>query len=586
MLTLPKAGEYQIKLSILAPDDAEPRNNQLTKIIRISGSATILYIGDGNSPIVSSLKAGGWSVTSSTPSLFNPTQLSKHDLIILDDIDIQALTNSDWQQINSQIRTQGTGLIVLGGPSSFGSGGYRNSLLEQALPVTSESREPLPPAAILFLLDKSGSMERENRMAIAQRAVLGSVDLLAKGDLTGLISFDIEPKMHIPLGQYPNTTTLFKQAFTFAPSGGTHLAPALSKAITLLEQQKIKQRIIMLVTDGFVEESSEFNRIIEKLAATNIDLIALSIGAQEEHNLLQQLTSINQGALLAVDEVAHLPQLMHSEVSNRRSGIQRGVIQPQIKTPLPFLQDKQMQWPLLAAHQVTKAQDQAEVYLTSPKGDPLFASHFYGAGRVTTIPGGLGDWATDLHSWNYWGTFLGGLVEWNSNHHPNPYLHIEHQIKHDKIEIQINAITADMEWINKPELTLLLLDPAGRASRLQAKLVAPGHYQLTLPAHLTGRYQITAQHGNQSTQHSFIYQPLTEYAPSTQSVTYMESAVQSKTLLPWHPESIQSHLRQINKEHSLRPLVLALALFVYLVTLFLERNIDLRLWRNSHVTKQ
>jgi len=591
-LALPQAGEYQIKLSIIAPNDPEPRNNQRTEIIQVSGLASLLYISKENSPIVSSLQAGGWQVESVAPADFNPVQLKKHNIIILDDIDTQALTDEAWQQINNQVENQGSGLIALGGPHSFGGGGYRNSTLEQALPVTTESQEPLPPAALLFLLDKSGSMERSStdnelsRMTIAQRAVLDSVDLLAEGDLAGLVSFDIGPQIQIPLGQHANATNHFRRAFTFAPNGGTRLAPALSQAIALLSKQQVEQRIIVLVTDGFVEESSAFDTIIEQLHAADIDLIALSIGNPDESNLLQRLTSINQGVLLPVKKIAYLPRLMRGEVLKRRSGLQRGSIQPQIKTDLPFLLEDQIQWPTLDGYMVTKARDHAEVYLASAGGDPLLASHFYGVGRVTAIPGGLGNWAANWHRWDHWGRFLGELVEWNSSHGSNPYLHIEHHTDQDNIEIQIDAASNMIDWSNKPDITVQVLDPAGRMSKPQADLVAPGRYWTSFPAHLTGRYQITAQQGGHSTRYSFIHQPLAEYAPSIQSVTHMENALESGTLLSWHPGAIQAHLEQEKSKRPLRSLLLALALFVYLATLFLERNIPLELWRSQHARKQ
>jgi len=591
-LALPQAGEYQIKLSIIAPDDPEPRNNQGSRIIQVSGLASVLYIGDENSPIVASLQTGGWQVKSVTPAHFNPALLGESDVIILDDIDSQALTDEAWRQIETRVQKQGTGLIVLGGAHSFGGGGYRNSIIEQALPVTAESREPLPPAAIIFLVDKSGSMDRTtesstlNRMAIARHAVLDSVKLLAEGDQAGLVTFDIEPQLRIPLDQHPNTSSRFKQAFTFTPNGGTRLAPALSQAITLLEERQTAQRIIILVTDGFIEESTAFNAIAEQLSATNIDLIALAIGRQTETAVLQHLTSINQGLLLPVKEIAYLPRLMRNEVLKRRSAIQKGPIQPLVKTALPFLMKEQIQWPALDSYMVTKERDHAQVYLTSAEGDPLLASHFLGAGRVTALPGGLGDWAKRWHRWHYWGRFLGELVEWSSSRHANPTLHIEHRIIQSNIELRIDAASNNMDWRHDPYLAVQLLDPAGRTTRLQADLVAPGRYQATFPAYIAGRYRTVAQQGDQLAQHSFIYQPLTEYAPSTLSITSMDSAVQSGMLIPWQPEAIQASLKQEKSRRSLRSLLLALALFIYLATLFLEHDIHLTFLRHGNAKKQ
>ncbi len=56
------------------------------------------------------------------------------DVIVLDDVDVQGLSTASWQAIAVRVR-KGMGLIMLGGYHSFGPGGFRDSPLEDILPI-------------------------------------------------------------------------------------------------------------------------------------------------------------------------------------------------------------------------------------------------------------------------------------------------------------------------------------------------------------------------------------------------------------------------------------------------------------------
>ena len=56
------------------------------------------------------------------------------DVVILDDVDVQGLSDGSWAAIAERVR-KGMGLIMLGGYHSFGPGGFRESTLADILPV-------------------------------------------------------------------------------------------------------------------------------------------------------------------------------------------------------------------------------------------------------------------------------------------------------------------------------------------------------------------------------------------------------------------------------------------------------------------
>ena len=58
----------------------------------------------------------------------------KFDVVILDDVDAQALSHESWQALADRVRA-GVGLMMTGGYHSFGPGGFRDTPLADVLPL-------------------------------------------------------------------------------------------------------------------------------------------------------------------------------------------------------------------------------------------------------------------------------------------------------------------------------------------------------------------------------------------------------------------------------------------------------------------
>ncbi|HHH38594.1 MAG TPA: VWA domain-containing protein, partial [Sedimenticola sp.] len=412
------SGTHRLRVTVDQADDPRPANNSRQATIQVDGPARVLYLDRGGPlpPLAASLRAGGWPLTHRTTEDFEPALLQRHDVLVLDDIAVSDLEEETWRGIGEAVRARGKGLLVLGGPHAFGGGGYRHSRLEALLPVTAEANQPLDPAAVLFLLDKSGSMEQRegvsgpSRLAVARQAIRETAALLEPGDLSGLITFDREAEQRLPLAPRKQPAAAIDRAGSFTPHGGTRLAPALRMAVEELAASAPKQRIILLVSDGFVEESGAFDAIAGDMARAGIDLIALAIGPTPDEGVLRRLTRINRGRLIRLQGILRLPRLMQQALQRHRAAIREGPLKPRLLHRPGFMALPD-DWPPLQAGMVTRARPGAETWLVSQQGDPLLAGWFAGSGRVLTLPAGLGDWATAWQRWPAWGELAGGLIE-------------------------------------------------------------------------------------------------------------------------------------------------------------------------------
>ncbi len=132
-------------------DDAHSENNTATAFCRVSGNGHVLLIEDAAQAgrfdqYVALLRKNEIEVTvRDTRSPFdNLADLQEFDCVILADIARIAgegagtLTQLSDEQIHALVQNTehfGGGLVILGGPNSYGPGGWANTELEKAMPV-------------------------------------------------------------------------------------------------------------------------------------------------------------------------------------------------------------------------------------------------------------------------------------------------------------------------------------------------------------------------------------------------------------------------------------------------------------------
>ena len=576
-LPLPEARTAVLSAELQAEGDSEPRNDRVTQIVNIEGVAPVLYVsGQAGMPrLARSLRTGGWDVQMATPAAFMQRLENAHPgSIVLDDVAIADMPAQAWMALTRKVTEEGVGLLVLGGPHSFGAGGYRHSRLEDILPVTAEARDPLPPAAVLFMLDTSGSMDRHDdgpsRLELAREAMLESAYRLQPNDAVGLIEFAAEPHLMLPLEVRNDTVAAIRSASQSAPAGGTRLGSALREAVTTLAGSTFKQKLLVLVTDGYVGES-DFGDIAAQIKQAGIDTIALAIGRDADTTALQPLTRLNNGQLLRVDQVAQLPRLMRHELDKRRSLTATGHFIPELSDPVPFLPRATGAWPALTEYAVTRERSTASVFLRVA-GDPLFAARYAGAGRVAVITTSLDDWRQLWTRWPHISKFVGGLLDWIDAQHGSEALHLSARQSGGKMLFTLDTPLSAAD--GSADNLVLVQDPSGHIEQQALSARAPGRYVAQLATAIGGRYHAVIRAGDRQLEHDWLYGGNDEFMPPPPGADNLSDWVRSGLVQPWSESALTDSATGAMSGTLRAPLLIMTAL-LYLLLLLWERRADL-----------
>jgi Mg-chelatase subunit ChlD len=551
--------------------------HEVTKVVNVEGPAPVLYVSRRADADhwAERLRGLGWPAAAASPERFAQWLEQRQPplaTIVLDDISIADLPASSWPRLTHAVRARGAGLIVLGGPHSFGAGGYRRSELESLLPVTAEAREPQPKIAVLFMVDASGSMDQggvsASRLAMAREAVLETARTLSPGDVAGLLAFDADPHWRLPLAEHADPVEALARGWQAQARGGTRLNPALREAVQRLAETATEKKYLILVTDGFVADQPPQD-LEREIARAGIDVIGIGVGDGADEAILTRLARINAGRALHIGEVTTLPVLMRAEIERRRLAIENGPLATESVNALPFDFDAGDGWPDAGPYLLSKARSPDLVYLQSQAGDPLLAAHTAGAGRVLALPGGLGAWA----GWPALGRFLGGLLAWADPQQETPGLQLEVTQQAGAVQFDVDSALNEGAWTDASiESTVLLEDPLGRTQAASLDPVAPGRLHASVPVTTPGRYRATLHAGNRSVRHDFFYNAEREQRPA---LSLFPDLLQQGLVRPWPAQGLRNAGAVASTSARLRGALLAITLALYVLLLGAERRPDL-----------
>jgi len=144
--TLVKKGFQQIKAIIEGPKDKLIANNIAQAFCYVQGIPQILYLEKDLQhahflqDALAELQKSGQSrinVEVKGPYEFprDILSLNTYDLVILSNISCPTLDTGQMKMLETAVKDDGLGFIMIGGEDSFGAGGYANTPVEKILPV-------------------------------------------------------------------------------------------------------------------------------------------------------------------------------------------------------------------------------------------------------------------------------------------------------------------------------------------------------------------------------------------------------------------------------------------------------------------
>jgi Ca-activated chloride channel homolog len=429
-------GGHRLRVELAVHGDPLPQNNQREVAITVTEKARVLLLTPRRRSLLAEVLGRHNIVVHMKAPRDAPKRidnLREYHGVLLEDTTGAELENVQLDVLERYVREFGGGLVVVGGPRTFGDVRFARTALRSVLPVTLEPRRPIPrsrePLALVILIDRSNSMGYNSvirtlhdgeKLRYAKEAALAVFHQLRDSDLVGVTVFDSRHHVIAPLALLrENRQRLETDIPRVIESGGTDFYDALEAAGAELAEARVSRRHVILLTDGDTNRAAaDHYPLIADLAEAGISVTTIRIGEDDVNlRLLRDISGQTGGEFYHVHDVTMLPELMLRDTT-RALGSKASNEQflPEVGQASEILLGiARTGIPPLGGYAYARARPGAEVVLhvaRLDRRDPLLAVWQYGLGRAAAFTASTVDDAERWPGWTEFSRFWSQLVRW------------------------------------------------------------------------------------------------------------------------------------------------------------------------------
>ncbi len=408
-------------------DDAITQNNLATAFTHVQGKGLVLLIENWEQPgefdhLVERLRSEGLEVTVEPSNrLFTSLpELQRYDTVILADVpraggdDAASVSSFSDEQIKMLVRNTeelGCGLIMLGGPNSFGAGGWTNTELEKAMPVDFQIKSAkVVPVGALVLNMHASEIPQANywQKIICQEAL----EALGPRDYCGVVYFgntDLWLWGQSEGGMSrvgPNKQMMLAKIDRMQVGDMPDFDPSMKKAVVgLAKCADAANKHMIMASDG--DPAAPSGSTIKALKDAGITVTTVAVGAHGPAGspTLQNIATQLGGKYYVVNNANALPKIFQREARRIARPLvyePKPPVSPQVTTQQEIVQGLGKEFPPISGFVLTSVKENSlvDVVLTSPsptesQNATVLATWTYGLGQGGRIH--YGRWSAVGH---------------------------------------------------------------------------------------------------------------------------------------------------------------------------------------------
>ncbi|GIV95920.1 MAG: VWA domain-containing protein [Herpetosiphonaceae bacterium] len=503
-------GYRRYSAELLPEQDTRPQNNEAAALVEVEGPPRVLIIE--GAPGESGNLASALEAAQLTPVVIPPSGipadlpgLADYEVVVLANVPARDLPTSSQEALRSFVRDLGRGLVMIGGTQSYGVGGYTNTPVEEALPVYMDvrNRQQRPDIAIVFVIDKSGSMDachceggdmsRRNsgvpKIDIAKDAVSQATAVLGKNDKVGVVAFDDSAHWVLKTTQLPDQQTIQDALAPTTANGGTNVASGLLAAEESLLATDAKIKHVILLTDGW-SRGGDQTGTAQRMRDEGITLSVVAAGSGSA-DYLAKLAEAGGGRYYNARSMDDVPQIFLEEtIQAVGTYIIEETFTPAYAERSPILDGLEQGLPPLRGYNGSSEKEQARVILVGVDGAPVLAQWQYGLGRSVAWTSDMkGKWAIDWVRWNEFPRFAAQLVGWTLPAVRSDTISVEPALVGGDVEINVAAVNEDGSPMTGLRVQATIVG-GGVPQPVELREVAPGRYLARTASPASGTYLI------------------------------------------------------------------------------------------------
>jgi Mg-chelatase subunit ChlD len=493
---------YRVQL-VPAGEDVFYQNNQLSAFTQVVGPPRVLVVAVDEAEsanLEQALIAQGIMLdhveAAALPA--DLATLSAYQSIVLVNVPARELGPRKMELLAAYVRDLGGGLVVVGGPNSYGPGGYFMTPLEEILPVEMQLRdqERLPQLAVVYVIDKSGSMSDFSpggfsKIELAKEAIIRSVQLLGPLDRVGVVAFDENASWLVPIQEASDRGQIANLVGGLRAGGGTDIYAGLLAVSQVFPDDPSQVKHVILLSDGGASDvgiADLVTRMYEEAGIT-LSVVAITAPGEQYGQFIEDLPALADGRFHHAYSADTIPEIFTEEtIIATRAYIIEHEFFPSLTSSSPVLTGIGGT-PSLLGYVGTTIKPTGQQILATDEDDPLLATWQYGLGRTLAwTSDASGRWAGNWAAWVDFARFWSQAVRWTITEGINQNVEVRVVQEGERVRLVVDALADDGSYLNGLQMEASIVSPDLSSEPLALQQVAPGRYEATFEPDEEGAY--------------------------------------------------------------------------------------------------
>jgi Ca-activated chloride channel family protein len=488
--------------------DAISENNRATAVSYVTGGGKILIIDPGgeSDTLAKALRDGGLVVEIVAPSALNDpaSTFAGYDAIIFANVARWEVNLETDRALHAAVHDMGIGFMMLGGPNSFGAGGWIDTETAKVLPIKLDppaSRQMVRGALALIV----HACEWPTANFWAQQVAIAAIQALSRLDLIGIITFAGMGGngWHYPLTEAGDKTAAIAAAKSMVVGDMQDFESSVSLAYQGLIKTTAGQKHIIIISDGDPQPPSQQTLLNCKNAKITITTVMLSggigHGTANDYKNMKDTAIFTGGRFWEVKNPKQLPQIFTKEATVvTRSLISEGDYRPVVTLALSGPLKGVTAVPPIKGYIVSVPKQglaQSTIMVSAKEGqDPLFSYWNYGVGRsIAFNSDATTRWGNSWVAWSEYRAFWEQAVRWLMRPASPSNVAMRVRLEGETAVVEMEAVGEDSGgFINFLKSEATVITPDVDVKPLDLQQIGPGRYRAEFPVESGGSYLVNA----------------------------------------------------------------------------------------------
>ncbi len=420
--------------------------------------------------------------------------------IILENVYRTDLPEAFLLNLDTYVKDYGCGLVCCGGEESYALGGYRDTELEQILPVDMQLRgvNEAPSLAMVMVIDHSGSMssvaegsDGATNLDLAITAADTAVDQLCDQDYVGVVTFDDQYTWQVPVTEVSDREDIHEKIQNISEGGGTTIKPALAAALKEIKKSKAELKHVVLLTDG-QGETRYYDDIISEYQKAGVTLSTVAVGSESDTSLLRSLAQNCDGRYYYSDISTDIPKIFAQEVFlSGDTYLQNGTFTLAVNSGHAITKGLYEDgWPSILGYVSATPKKSSRVLIASEKDDPILTVMQYGLGHTVAWNSDVTNkWTAGLAKSDDYVQLWRRIVDYSAGSDSLGEDAVDVKTANGKTLVRYEA----KDYTEQTTITAVYTDPDQKTQNVKLKASAPGVYEAELDTDETGIYNLSLQ---------------------------------------------------------------------------------------------